>query len=68
VPEKVVKKYPHIPQLKERAMNLRLADPEPLHRHKELSLADPRRISKHLAPVSPPPTSQIVASKKSRFV
>jgi hypothetical protein len=79
VPVKVAKGYPHIPLLKERAMNLRLADPDPLnsdpepvnsdplHRHKELELTDAKRVLKHPAPMSLPQSDQYVV-KKFRFV
>jgi hypothetical protein len=74
VPVKVAKGYPHIPLLKERAMKLRLADPnplnsdpDPLHRHKELELTDAKRGLKHPAAASLPLIDQYVV-KKFRFV
>ncbi|XP_070191418.1 uncharacterized protein [Littorina saxatilis] len=66
-PVKVPKTYHHIPALKLRIMEMRLQDPLPLHRKKPLAQEDPRRLSTHLAATSPPPTSELVAQKKSRF-
>lgn len=46
----------------------RIHDPVGMNGRVVLSNDDPRRISPTLAPTPPPPTSELVAEKKSRFV
>jgi hypothetical protein len=48
------------------AMTARLEDPLPLHRKKELSPGDPRRLSSTIAKISPPPTRELVEQHVSR--
>lgn len=45
----------------------RLEDDVGMNQGLVLEADDPRRISGHLAPIPPPPTSQIVAEQRSRF-
>ena len=63
---KEAKTYPHIQQLKEQTIQLRLSDNVGYH-ELDLSANDPRRLASTIAPVPPPPTAQIVAEQKSRF-
>jgi len=63
----VAKTYPHIAEMKGKALKAQFLDREGLHRKKELDADDPRRICPHLAPIAPPPTAELVASHVSRF-
>lgn len=65
-PVKVKKDYNYIPELKTKALVLRMQDRIGMKK-KELEPEDPRRLSAHLAPVEPKPTGQLVAEKVSRF-
>ena len=48
-------------------MIMRVNDKVGMKKKRELEATDPRRISKYLAPVTPPPTHQLVAEHVSRF-
>lgn len=52
------KTYDHIPNLISLIVRVRLEDKEGMHKKVKLKPDDPRRISKTLAPVPPPPTPQ----------
>ncbi|XP_048728592.1 uncharacterized protein LOC125646390 [Ostrea edulis] len=67
VERKQNKTYAHIDKLFERALKMRLESDRGMHHPAELSATDPRRISKTIAPKSPPPTAELVSQKKSRF-
>ncbi|XP_069107077.1 uncharacterized protein [Argopecten irradians] len=67
VTDKEAKNYDHIKQLLNRVAVARLNDREGMSGKQELSATDPRRISRTIAPVTPPPTSQLVEEKKSRL-
>ncbi|XP_056014430.1 uncharacterized protein LOC130052702 [Ostrea edulis] len=68
VERKQNKTYAHIDELFERALKMRLESNRGMHHPVELSATDPRRISKTIAPKSPPPTAELVSQeKKSRF-
>jgi hypothetical protein len=45
----------------------RLEDREGLQERMVLEVGDPRRISKSIAPISPPRTEQLAQENKSRF-
>lgn len=49
------------------AITLRLSDKEGIYKKRMLKEDDPRRLSKHLAPVTPKPTRDIHEEQKSRF-
>ena len=61
------KQYSHIPALISRIVTNRLEDREGMQGPAVLEADDPRRISKHLAPIPPPPTKELVLQKKSRM-
>ena len=61
------KTYDNIPDLISLIVRVRLEDKEGMHKKVVLKPDDPRHISKTLAPVPPPPTSQLVLEKKSRL-
>ncbi|XP_069139069.1 uncharacterized protein [Argopecten irradians] len=65
-PEKVAKTYKHIDVILEQIVRNRLEDRLGMHREVELPALDPRRLSKTIAPISPPPTEQLEKEKKSR--
>ena len=66
-PCKTVKDYLYIPEILQKIVLKRLEDDVGMNLGLVLEADDPRRISSHLAPIPPPPTSQIVAEQRSRF-
>nr|XP_034315406.1 LOW QUALITY PROTEIN: uncharacterized protein LOC105340464 [Crassostrea gigas] len=66
-PVKEKKKYEYIQTMMEWVLDKRLEDKEGFHKQQDLDEGDPRRLSKTIAPVLPPPTSELAAEKKSRF-
>lgn len=62
------KTYCHIPNLVRMIVTMRLEDNVGMNQNVVLEADDPRRLSKNLAPVAPPPTQDIVETQKSRFV
>lgn len=61
------KTYPYVSDIISSCIEKRLVDPIGMNRPVVLDADDPRRISKTLASVEPPPTAQLVEEKKSRF-
>lgn len=61
------KTYPYVSDIILSCIEKRLVDPIGMNRPVVLDADDPRRISKTLASVEPPPTAQLVEEKKSRF-
>lgn len=61
------KTYPYVSDIISSCIEKRLIDPIRMNRPVVLDADDPRRISKTLASVEPPPTAQLVEEKKSRF-
>ncbi|KAK3085827.1 hypothetical protein FSP39_009247 [Pinctada imbricata] len=64
---KVDKTYKHICGLMKKIVSKRLVDKTGMNRKVVLASDDPRRISSVIAPIPPPPTSQLVQEQKSRF-
>lgn len=64
---KEAKSYKYIDGMLKSALQLRLADRVGMYRPRELEEEDPRRLSRHLAPISPKPTKDIHAEQLSRF-
>ena len=67
VAEKVEKEYPHIRELLLEIFQRRIHDHVGMQRNIVLEESDPRRISKYLANIEPPPTHAIVLEQKSRM-
>ncbi|XP_077988832.1 uncharacterized protein LOC144443271 isoform X2 [Glandiceps talaboti] len=61
------KTYPHYTALKKSILQTRLEEKRGMQHKRELEPTDPRRISTHLAPVTPPPTSLLVEQHVSRY-
>eukprot|EP00105_Crassostrea_gigas_P029545 XP_011451529.1 PREDICTED: uncharacterized protein LOC105345165 [Crassostrea gigas] len=61
------KTYNYIQSLVEKIVRRRLDDEEGMSGNVVLEADDPRRISKTLARIPPPPTAQLVKERKSRF-
>lgn len=59
--------YSHVSEMMRKILRNRLESVGGMHQTAELSERDPRRISRTIAPKSPPPTTKLVAKKKSRF-
>lgn len=57
-PVKEKKKYEYIQTMMEWVLDKRLEDKEGFHKQQDLDEGDPRRLSKTIAPVLPPPTSE----------
>ncbi|KAL5017769.1 hypothetical protein ScPMuIL_005150 [Solemya velum] len=66
-PVKEKKTYAHVEQLLETVAENRLADKAGMGKKAVLASTDPRNIRKTIAPVTPPPTSQLVETQKSRL-
>lgn len=66
-PVKERKKYDHVSILLQKVLEKQVADREGFHGRLELEEDDPRRISKTIAPIIPPPSIQLAEEKKSRF-
>lgn len=64
---KVDKTYSYIQSPVEKIVKKRLNDEEGMSGNVVLEADDPRRISKTLARIPPPPTAQLVRERKSRF-
>ena len=67
VPMKVAKGYTYIGEIQSDIVKRRMADKEPIGRHREMLPGDPRRIKKTLAPSTPPPTAELVRRHRSRI-
>lgn len=67
VQRKTQKTYSHVSEIMRKILQNRLESVGGMHQTAELSERDPRRISRTIAPKSPPPTTELVAKKKSRF-
>ncbi|XP_070554271.1 uncharacterized protein [Ptychodera flava] len=65
-PVKVNKTYPQVAPLKKLIIEKRQADQGGMQKKKDLEPADPRRISAHVTPLSPPATASIVQEYVSR--
>jgi hypothetical protein len=61
------KKYHYMDTILQEAISMRMSDKEGVYKRRKLEEDDPRRLSKHLAPVSPQPTRAIHEEQKSRF-
>ena len=59
--------YTYIDGMLQDVVTMRINDKIGMYKTKTLEAQDPRRISTHLAPISPKPTKQIHAEQKSRF-
>ncbi len=64
---KVEKSYDYIPDLQKSILQEYVDDKKPLKRKRTLDVDDPRRISKTLAKQPPPPTTELLETKRSRF-
>ncbi|XP_062568780.1 uncharacterized protein LOC134230925 [Saccostrea cucullata] len=64
---KVKKTYSHINDIFLKVLRKRFELERGMHHPAELAERDPRRISRVIAPKSPPPTVEIALQKKSRF-
>ena len=67
VPMKAPKKYQYIVEMQTDVVYRRMADTESVTRRRELMPEDPRRISRTLAPTSPPPTAELVRRHRTRM-
>lgn len=67
VQRKTKKTYSHVSEIMRKILQNRLESVGGMHQTAELSERDPRRISRTIAQKSPPPTTELVAKKKSRF-
>lgn len=67
VQRKTQKTYSHISDIMRKILQSRLESVGGMHQAAELAEGDPRRISRTIAPKSPPPTTELVVKKKSRF-
>ena len=61
------KMYFYIDALLQDAVTMRMSDNHGMYKTRPLEADDPRRISSHLAPISPKPTKEIHLEQKSRF-
>ena len=61
------KQYGHIPALLSKTMTYRLEVKGGMQGPCVLEVDDPRRISKNIAPILPPPTTELVLQLKSRM-
>ncbi|KAL5006833.1 hypothetical protein ScPMuIL_015639, partial [Solemya velum] len=66
-PVKEKKTHAHVEQLLETVAENRLADKAGMGKKAVLASTDPRTIRKTIAPVTQPPTSQLVETQKSRL-
>ncbi|KAL5011556.1 hypothetical protein ScPMuIL_010107 [Solemya velum] len=66
-PVKEKKTYAHVELLLETVAENRLADKDGMGKKAVLASTDSRNIRKTIAPVTPPPTSQLVETQKSRL-
>ena len=64
--EKEKKTYKYIDSIIEDALVQRINDKVGM-RKRVIEAEDPRLLSKHLAPIEPPPTKEIHAAQVSRF-
>ncbi|XP_070564224.1 uncharacterized protein [Ptychodera flava] len=64
--EKVAKTYEHVTDIKRIVLDRRLQDHQGMQKSRPLEATDPRRISRHLAAIPPPPTATIVQDTISR--
>ena len=67
VPMKVAKDYGYITEIQTEIMRRRMVDRESILRRREMLPGDPRRISRTLAPISPPPTAELVKRHHTRM-
>ena len=58
VPMKIAKEYSYVTEIQTETMRRRMVDRQSLLRRLEMLPGDPRRISRTLAPSSPPPQQQ----------
>ena len=66
-PVRTEKRYLYMTELFKKIVTLRLEDRVGMAQHIVLEPDVPRRTSAVLAPVSPPPTHEILAEQRSRF-
>ena len=67
VPMKIAKDYGYITEIQTEIMRRRMVDRESILRRREMLPGDPRRISRTLAPISPPPTAELVKRHHTRM-
>ena len=67
VQKKEPKTYPNIRKLQSSIVEACLLDKQPMSRKTELAADDPRHIAPNIAPIIPPPTSEMIKQKWSRF-
>ncbi|XP_060608438.1 uncharacterized protein LOC132760476 [Ruditapes philippinarum] len=60
-------KYHYMDTILQEAISMRMSDKEGVYKRRKLEEDDPRRLSKHLAPVSPKPTQAIHDEHKSKY-
>ena len=58
VPMKIAKEYSYVTEIQTEIMRWRMVDRQSILRRLEMLPGDPRRISRTLAPSSPPPQQQ----------
>ena len=64
---KIAKEYGYITEIQTEIMRWRMADRQSILRRREMLPNDPRRISRTLAPSSPPPTAELVRRHHTRM-
>lgn len=67
VPVKADKDYKYISNLQKDVIYARLEDHRPMKRKREVAPEDPKKIAKTIAPIPPPPTSELAEKKITRF-
>lgn len=66
-PVKEKNQYRHITDLMTLVIEKRLEDAAGFHKRQDLEEGDQRRLTKTLAPVPPPSSSELAQQQKSRF-
>ena len=67
VPMKIAKDYCYMTEIQTEIMRRRMADRQSILRRREMLPNDPRRISRTLAPSSPPATAELVRRHHTRM-
>ena len=67
VPMKIPKDYGYVSEMQTEIMRRRMVDRQSVLRRREMLPGDPRRISRTLAPSSPPATSELVKRHHTRM-
>ena len=66
--EKNPKDYSYIPMLMAKIFKMRKNDSGSMQDYMDMSPTDPRRIAPTIAATNPPPTSELVAMHRTRFL